>query len=233
MNGGNIKYFYITSIISSQNLVVEKLLIFSSKLYHITIKPVESYVVMNQKFNDSKKFYPLAWHTRLPKVFNNALNIEHSHEHPLKKQEILLPNEYSCDACLQSKLIVGPFFTKIIFESPIFLEGLHGGTCGSIHPPCGSFRCFMILINVFTRWSHVCLLSTCNVVFARLLAQMIRLQSQFPNYSIKTIRLNNVDKFTSQTFINYCMSVWINIEYFVVHTHTQNGLAESFINVSN
>ena len=87
----------------------------------------------------------------------------------------------------------------------------------------------MILIDASTRWSHVCLLSTRNVAFARLLAQIIILRAQFPNYLIKTIRLDNVDEFTSQTFIDYCISVGINIEHPIAHTHTQNGLAESFI----
>ena len=79
----------------------------------------------------------------------------------------------------------------------------------------------MILIDVSTRWSYVCLLCTHNIAFARLLAQMIILRAQFPNYPIKTIRLDiNVDEFTSQTFIDYCMSVGINIEHPVAHTHT-------------
>ena len=87
----------------------------------------------------------------------------------------------------------------------------------------------MILIDDFTRWSHVCLISTCNVAFARLLAQMIILQTQFPNYPIKTICLDNAGEFTSQTFIDYYMLVGINIEHPVAHTHTQNDLVESFI----
>ena len=87
----------------------------------------------------------------------------------------------------------------------------------------------MILIDAFTRWSHVCLILTRNVAFDKLLAQMIRLQVQFPNYLIKVIRLDNTDEFTSQTFIDYCMSVRINIEHPVAHTHTQNDLEKSFI----
>ena len=87
----------------------------------------------------------------------------------------------------------------------------------------------MILIDTSTRWSHVCLLSTRNVAFARLLAQIIKLQAQFPNYPIKIIRLDNAGEFTSQIFIDYCMLVGINIEHPVAHTHIQNGLAELFI----
>ena len=94
---------------------------------------------------------------------------------------------------------------------------------------CGPLCYFMILIDVSTRWSHVCLISTLNVAFARLLAQMIKLQAQFPNDLIKTIRLDNASEFTSQKFIDYYMLVRINMKHYVAHTHTQNGLAEFFI----
>ena len=78
----------------------------------------------------------------------------------------------------------------------------------------------MVLIDASTRWSHVCLISTKNVVFARLLTPMIKLRVQFPDYLIKVIILDNVDEFTSQTFIDYCMSVGINVEHPISHTHT-------------
>jgi hypothetical protein len=38
-----------------------------------------------------------------------------------------------------------------------------------------------------------------------------------------------VGEFTCQLFYDYCMSIGINVEHLVAHTHTQNGLAESFI----
>ena len=101
-------------------------------------------------------------------------------------------------------------------ESPVFLERIHGDICGPIHPPCGPFRYFMVLINASTRWSHVCLLSTRNVAFARLLAQIIKLRAHFSNYPIKTIRLDNVGEFTSQTFNNFCMSIGINVEHLLL-----------------
>ena len=87
----------------------------------------------------------------------------------------------------------------------------------------------MVLIDASTRWSHVCFISTRNVAFARLLAQMIKLQAQFLNYPIKAIKLDNVGEFTSQTFTDYCIFVGINIEPSVAHTHTQNGLVKSLI----
>ena len=78
----------------------------------------------------------------------------------------------------------------------------------------------MVLIDASSRWSHVCLLSSRNLAFARLVAQIIKLRAQFPDYTIKNIRLDNVGEFTSQTFNNYCMSIGINIKHPVAHVHT-------------
>ena len=63
MNEDNVEYLYITSIISDQKLIMEKLSAFPFGLYHTTIKPIESYVVVNQKFNDPKVF--VLWHDKL------------------------------------------------------------------------------------------------------------------------------------------------------------------------
>ena len=87
----------------------------------------------------------------------------------------------------------------------------------------------MVLIDASTRWSHVCLISTHNVAFARFLTQIIKLRAQFSDYTIKTIRLDNASEFTSRKFIDYCMLVGINVEHHVAHTHTQNGLTKSLI----
>ena len=103
--------------------------------------------------------------------------IENSHGHPLKNQKILLPSDYPCSARSQSKLITKPSHSKIVVECPSFLEIIQGDICGLIHPPCGPFKYFMVLIDASTGWSHVYLLSTRNVAFVRLLTQIIRLRA--------------------------------------------------------
>ena len=152
--------------------------------------------------------------------------IEHSHGYPLKNQKIILPNEYPYASCSQGKLIVMPSFSKVTYESPVFLERIHWDICESIHPSCRPFRYFMVLIDVSTRWSCVYLLSTRNVSFSRILAQIIKLRAQFSNYPIKTFILDNAYEFTTQTFIAfYYLSVGIiNVEHPISHTHTQNSL---------
>ncbi|KAL4615305.1 hypothetical protein ACB092_07G113900 [Castanea dentata] len=58
-NEGCQEYLYITLMVSSQNLILEKLLIFSSGLYCTTIKTIEVIVTIHQKdtFYRTKKFF--------------------------------------------------------------------------------------------------------------------------------------------------------------------------------
>ena len=75
----------------------------------------------------------------------------------------------------------------------------------------------------------MCLLSSQNFAFAKLLAQIIKLRAQFSDYTIKNIQLDNVGEFISQTFDNYYMSIGIRVKHPIAHVHTQNSLAESFV----
>ncbi|KAI3735382.1 hypothetical protein L6452_14878 [Arctium lappa] len=178
---------------------------------------------------DRERF--ILWHDRLghPGSVMMRKIIEQSCGHTLKNQKILQANNITCVACSQGKLITRPSPAKVGFESLNFLERIQGDIGGPIHPSCGPFRYFMVLIDASTKWSHVCLLSSRNLAFARLLAQLIRLRAHFPDYPIKAIRLDNAGEFTSQVFNDYCMSIGIKVEHPVAHVHTQNGLAESLI----
>ena len=135
-------------------------------------------------------------------------------------------NHYNCIACTQGKFITRPSSLKVDSDPPKFLEHIKGDICGPIDPPSGPFRYFMVLVDASTRWSHICLLYTRNLAFARLLAQIIKLQAHFPDHPIKTIRLDKVGEFSSKAFHDYCMSLGIEIQYPIAHTHTRNGLAE-------
>ena len=48
--------------------------------------------------------------------------VENSYGHPLKNLKILLPSENSCIACSQGKSITKSSPSKVIIESPYFLE---------------------------------------------------------------------------------------------------------------
>jgi hypothetical protein len=87
----------------------------------------------------------------------------------------------------------------------------------------------MVLIDTSTEWSHACLLSTRNHAFAEIMAQVIRLKTNFLEYQIQSIRLNSVAEFSSRSFNDYCMAQEIEVQYLVPYVHTQNGLVESLI----
>ncbi|KAK1570985.1 hypothetical protein Q3G72_010194 [Acer saccharum] len=193
INDENIEYLCITSHNSGRKLIMEKLRALSSGLYYTLIRDIDVHAVMNQKFSDPKIF--MLWHDRLGHPGSTMMRkiIENSHGHPLKNQKILLSYENLCTACSQGKLVIKPSHSKVDFESPSFLQRIQGDICGHIHPPSGPFRYFMVLVDASITWSHICLLSTRNVAFARLLAQIIRLQAHFPDHLIKSIRLDNAD----------------------------------------
>ena len=62
----------------------------------------------------------------------------------------------------------------------------------------------------------------------QLLTLIIKLRAQFPDFPIKSIRMDNAVEFTSTTFIHYCESISMKFEV-SIHFHTQNGMAESLI----
>ena len=83
-NEGNEEFLYITLIISSQKLILEKLHIFCSGLYYTTVRTVETNVAIHQKCLDPKVF--ILWHDHLghPGSIMMCQIIENSHGHPLK-----------------------------------------------------------------------------------------------------------------------------------------------------
>ena len=107
-NEGSEGFLYITSIVSGQKLILEKLPIFSSGLYYTTMRTIETNVTIHQKCLDPKVF--MLWHDRLshPGSIMMRRIIENSHGHPLKNQKILLSSNYLCSTCSQGKLITKP-----------------------------------------------------------------------------------------------------------------------------
>ena len=174
---------------------------------------------MSQKLTDTKKL--ILWHDRLGHPGSTMMRkiAKNSNGHDLPNQ-LNLPNDYMCTSCAQGKLITRPSYSKITSESPAFLQRIQGDICGSIHPTYGPFIYILVLIDASTRWSHVCLLSTRNMAFAKLLAQIIKLRAHFPDHQIKSIRLDNAGEFTSQVFDDYCLSLEIEVEHPVAYVRT-------------
>ena len=99
-----------------QKCILEQLSSISCGLYQTTIKSIESYAIINQKFNDSNAF--LLWHDRLghPGISMMRRIVQNYNGHPLTSRQILVTDGYTCTACSKGKLIIRPPFTKATFE---------------------------------------------------------------------------------------------------------------------
>jgi hypothetical protein len=126
--------------------------------------------------------------------------------HNLKEAKFLKTSDFICTTCVIGKLILRPSPLKIHTKPLKFLKIIHGDICSPIQPISGPFRYFMVLIDTSTRWSHMCLLSTQNYAFAKIIAQVIRLKANFPKHRIQSIRLDNIVEFSLRAFIDYYMA---------------------------
>ncbi|KAJ0857525.1 putative GAG-pre-integrase domain-containing protein [Helianthus annuus] len=142
----NIEYLQITSNKNGKETIVEQLEALSSGLYCTNINPIKSYMVSNQKLLDKDTFN--IWYDRLghPGSIMMRRIIKSATWHPLKNLKVLLPQDLLCAACSLGKLITRPSQTKLVHETPSFLERIQRDICGPIHPPCGPFRYFLVLI---------------------------------------------------------------------------------------
>ena len=224
-----VEFLYITSTQYGQKRILEKLRSLSSGLYVTTIQLIESNLIIRRAPIDESTY--MLWHDRLGHPGQNTMirTMNASHGHPLGGKNFVINPKNPCQACSIGKTNLKPIHVKPTKLVSKFLERIQGDICGPIQPACGPFKYFMVLVDASTRWSHVCLLSTRNAAFPKLLAQIIKLQAHHPDYPIKSIRLDNAAEFTSKTFDDYCMTLGIHLEHPVAYVHSQNGLAEAFI----
>jgi hypothetical protein len=222
------EYLLFTKDYGYGKQVLEKIPSLSSGLYYTYIKPVE-HVAYKVIFQNVDAFQ--TWHDRLghPGIGMMRKITSNSIGHNLHESKFPQSSNFVCTSCATGKLILRPSQLKIQAEPLQFLERIQGDICGPIQPLSGSFRYFMVLIDASTRWSHVCLLSTRNHAFAKIMREVIKLQAHYPESRIKSIRMDNAAEFSSRAFNDYCMALGIEVQHSVPYVHTQNGLAESLI----
>ena len=162
--------------------VLEKLPSFDTGLYYTRIVGPPVYTAFKTVFRSSELF--CLWHDRLGhpglRMMRNVITNSCGHNVNIKN----FPNQedFVCPACATGKLIIRPSPLKVKDENPAFLERIQGDICGPIQPLSGPFRYFMVLIDASSKWSHVCLLSTRNHAFAKLISQIIQIKNKFPDH---------------------------------------------------
>jgi hypothetical protein len=164
--------------------VLERIPSTPSGLYctYIKLVPYVAYKVIFQNVDTFTTWHSCLGHPRIEmmrKIIGNCTS------HDFKDAKFPKSNDFVCTSCAMGKLTLRPSPLKIHAEPLWFVERIQGDICGLIQPLCGPFRYFMVLIDASIRWSHVCLLSTCNHAFAKFMTQVIRLKVNYLEYMIK------------------------------------------------
>ena len=88
------------------------------------------------------------------------------------------PNKVGvCIACAQGKMINKPSKWTLPTELPPRLHHLHGDICGPITSASRLFKYFMVLMDAAGIHFEVSLLSSRNIVFAKVFAMLIKFRT--------------------------------------------------------
>ena len=163
---------------------MEKLPRLVTGLYYTRIRTSAMFITLKTMFRNSELFS--LWHDRIGHpclgMMRNIINNSQGHNINVKK--FLNQEDFMCHACATGKLITRPSICKVKDEIPIFLARIQGDICGPIQPLSGPFRYFMVLIDASSKWSHVCLPSTPNHAFAKLISQITQIKNNFSDHRV-------------------------------------------------
>jgi hypothetical protein len=223
----NEEFIYIIKKNGTGHNILERIHFLPYWLYYIYINHIP-HVAYKVIFQNVDTF--TTWHERLgyPGIGTMRKIIGNSTGHNLNTTKFPKSSNFMCISCATGKLIMRPSPLKIEVKPLKFLERILEDICGPIQSLSGPFRYFMVLIDAYTRWSHVCLLSTHNHTFAQFW-HIIRLKTNFPKHQLQYVILDNTIEFSSKAFSDYCMAQGIKVQHSMPYVHTQNGLAESLI----
>ena len=102
---------------------------------------------------------------------------------------------------------------------PLKLHHLYGDICGLITPVSGPFKYFMVLVDAAYIHFEVSLLSSRNIVFAKVLAMFIKFKTHHLDFPLKKLRMDDAKEFRSQHFEDYCLA-GIHLTYSVPYEHS-------------
>ncbi|KAJ1287825.1 hypothetical protein BS78_02G040500 [Paspalum vaginatum] len=161
------EYLYIIKYGEYDKAVIEKFPSLETGLYFTELVV---YTSLKTVFRHSELFS--LWHCRLghPGLRMMRHIINNSQGHNMNVKHFPNQEDFVCHACATGKLIVRLSPLKVKNEIPTFLERIQGDICGPIQPLLGPFQYFMVLIDASSKWLHVCLLSTRNHAFAKLIS---------------------------------------------------------------
>jgi hypothetical protein len=153
----NEEFLFVTKENGDSHYIMKRIPSLPSGLYYTYIKliPHIAYkVIFFQNVDAFKIWHDCLGHSgigMMKKIIENCI------VHNLNNAKIPKHSYFIYTACATEKLIFRPSPLKIRPEPLKFLERIQGDICGPIQPLSRPFRYFMVLIDISTRWSHVCL----------------------------------------------------------------------------
>jgi hypothetical protein len=148
---------------------------------------------------------------------------------PLKQSDLAAHVKKLCHPCAMGKLQNRPkakLHSQKLKPRGI-LDTLVSDVCGPISPPSGPFNYYMVVKDTTARFSKVHLLASRNEVMPKLLTSIIHFKTQFPDHTIRNVRVDNASEYVSRSFQEFCLSSGINLEKSVPYAHNTN--AENFV----
>lgn len=132
-----------------------------------------------------------------------------------------------CEVCSAGKQTRLPFSNHKATRSTRPLELVHSDDiCGPISPTTwGNKRYFMTVIDDFTHFTMVFLLSNKSEVVKHLIEYEAQTSAKF-NAKIARFRCDNGGEYISKEFVTFCKSKGIALEHTVPYTPQLNGVAE-------
>ena len=206
--------------------IEEEFLRLPNNLYSGSIKP--SHIEANQAEasieNDAE-----IWHQRLGHPGSSVMKGLADSLHGLKidKRHVDICKSINCTACMQGTLKSkqAPAIFDIKKKNPFAY--LYYDTAGPIRPLSGSHRYYLAGRDHSGVFITAHLLQSRNQTFVKILTDLIRIRSQYPEYPVSTIIVDGAREFNSNVFMDYCTS--LGIELLVSLPYEHNMLGENIV----
>ncbi|KMQ86259.1 retrovirus-related gag-pol polyprotein [Lasius niger] len=167
----------------------------------------------------------ITWHNRLGHL--NIKDLMDAQRNEIMKGLNLKNDDakFTCDICLQGKMVRSPFPKKSERESEI-LEIVHSDICGPMRVESnGKAKYYVTFIDDNTRWCEVRFLKSKDEVLQRF-KEFKNLVENQKEKKIKYLQSDNGTEYKSNQFDNFLKEHGIARRFSIAYNPEQNGIAE-------
>jgi transposase InsO family protein len=165
------------------------------------------------------------WHARIGHLHFAALH-KMGCDGLVKGMPLLSQVEQVCEACLAGKHRRSPFPHQAQRRATEVLHLLHGDICGPITPPTPSGnRYFLLLVDDYSRYMWICLLSTKDVA-ADAIKRVQAAAERKTGKKLQALRTARGGEFAATDFVKYCVELGVHRQLTASCSPQQNGVVE-------